>query len=374
MGRILSLFTSIRLMLPLLGVLGLVALIGVIIPQDGNAEQYTRKYGSSFTAFLMANGWHHVFSSAWFLAPLALFCLNLILCVGKRAGSLIRIVTNANRGTSAKVISLGALGSLALHTGLLFLVTGGIIQYYRGATQVVMLAEGDKQPAGDFPFSVGLRRFTIERNTEGATLNYRSEIDLIDAGNNLLLSGETRVNAPLSWKNYNLYQATYGYIPDAFKKADCSVIDSMGDTLFSGALPFGKAVPMRKNNCLLLCDRFECDFVLDITNKMIGSRSQSHNNPAFHLVILQNDSAVASQWIFFNKTRQIPAIAGDRVIISKYDPACYSGIQVKKIAGIGFIWTGLAGVSFGLLALFLFPMRSRSQPSAPTNSAGATSA
>jgi cytochrome c biogenesis protein ResB len=367
MRRLMIFLSSIRLMLPLLGVHGLVALIGVIIPQDGDAAQYTRKYGSGFAAFLTANGWHHIFSSAWFLVPLALFCLNLLLCVGKRAGSLVRIVTGASRETPVKAFTWGAYGSLVLHAGLLFLVAGGIIQYYRGATQMVMLAEGEKQPAGDFPFSVALRHFTIDRNAEGATVNYRSGIDLIDRSDSLLRSGETRVNAPLSWKNFSLYQATYGYLPDAFKKADCSVIDSMGDTLFSGTLPFGKAVPMKGNNRLLLCDRFECDFVLDIQNRTIGSRSQNHNNPAFHFMIIQNDTAAASQWIFLNQTRRIPALADNIVSIEKYDPAFFSGIQIKKNAGTGFIWTGLASVSCGLLAIFLFPMRPRSQTSAPAN-------
>jgi cytochrome c biogenesis protein len=372
MKRILALFSSIRLMLPLLGALGLVALIGVIIPQDGDAARYTRKYGSGFAAILMANGWHHVFSSVWFLTPLALFCLNLLMCVGKRTGSLVRIVTGASRESPMKTASLGALGSFALHAGLLFLVTGGIIQYYRGATQVVMIAEGDKRPAGDFPFSVALRHFTIDRNDEDAIVNYRSGVDLIDKNDSLLISGETKVNAPLSWKNFSLYQATYGYLPDAFKEAECSIIDSTtGDTLFSGTLPFGRAVPMAGNNRLLLCDRFECDFVLDIKNRMVGSRSQNHTNPAFHLVMIQNDTAVASQWIFFNQTRRIPSIAGNIVAFTRYDAACYSGIQIKKRAGTGFIWTGLASVSCGLLAIFLFPMRPRFQLSAPANPDGA---
>ena len=352
-------------MLPILGVLGLVALIGVIVPQDGDAEEYTRKYGSGFASFLMANGWHHLFSSAWFLAPLALFCLNLLLCVGKRVGSLARIVSGAHREPRTNTPPLSALGSLLLHTGLLFLVAGGIIQFYRGATQMVALAEGEKQPAGTFPFSVALRHFMIDRNAEGATVNYRSGIDLYDPNDSLLLSGETKVNAPLSWNDFNLYQATYGYCADAFKIVDCSVIDSMNDTLFSGTLPFRKAVPIKGNNRLLVCDRFECDFVLDIQNRAISSRSQNHNNPAFHFVMIQNDTAVASQWIFYHQTRQIPAIAGNSVIIAKYDPAYYSGIQIKKKAGSGFIWTGFASVSLGLLAAFLFPLRPRSPTSAP---------
>jgi hypothetical protein len=372
MGRILLLFSSVRIMLPVLGVLGLVSLIGVIIPQDGDATHYAHKYGNWFASFLMANGWHHVFSSAWFIVPLAIFCLNLLLCVGKRIGNLIQTMALGNREAAAKVVPLGALGSFALHAGLLVLVTGGIIQYYLGATQMVMLAEGDIQPAGNFPFLVGLRYFTIDRNAEGATLNYRSGVDLMDSSGTVLHSGETRVNSPLSWKNFNLYQATYGSIPDAFKTAECSLVDSTGDTLFSGTLPFGRAVPMAGSDRQLLCDRFECDFVLDIKNRMVGSRSQNHKNPAFRLSIIQNDTAIATQWIFFNQTRRVPAIAGNVVAISRYEPAYYSGIQIKKKAGTGFIWTGLASISLGLFVTFLFPMRPRTQLSAPANSGDAS--
>jgi hypothetical protein len=373
MKRLFSLLSSIRFLLPVLGILGLVSLIGVIIPQDGKAEQYANKYGSGFAAFLMANGWHHVFSSIWFIVPLALLCLNLLLCVVKRCISLIGFVSGTSREAIKKAVPLGALGSLMLHAGLIFLVTGGIIQYYRGETQMVLLAEGEKQPAGSFPFSLALRYFTIDRNADSAIVNYRSGLDLIDPRDSLLRSGETKVNGPLSWKHFSFYQTTYGYLPDAFKEVDCAIIDTLGDTLFSGALPFRKPLPMSRNNCLLLCDRFECDFVLDIENRTIGSRSLKHNNPAFHFTIIQNDTSLASQWIFLNQNaRRIPAIAGNIVVINKYVPACYSGIEVRKKAGTGFIWTGLISVSLGLLAVFLFPMRPRSPQSAPISPKGAT--
>jgi cytochrome c biogenesis protein ResB len=372
MRRVLGFISSVKALAPLLGCIGLVSLIGIIIPQNRELETYIRHYGGGSARMLMSIGWDHIFSSAWFIIPLGALCLNLILCVLRRTVTLAGFLANGTgRGPGP---TIGAIGSLSLHVGLLFLVAGGIMQHFRGATRMVICAEGDTQRAGDLGLAVQLRSFRIDTNASGGISNYRSEVCLFDQRDSLLRSGTTKVNAPLSWKNYSLYQMTYGYVPDAFADAQCILIDSTGDTLYSGTIGFAKPVPLRDGKRLIVCDRFEADFFLDLENRTVGSRSLRHDNPAFHLVLIQNDSAIASQWIFQKHPRsRQPALHDISAVITAYRPLFFSGIEIRKRSGSWLIWTAFASMSLGLIAVFLFPVRARVNQRAATDAASASS-
>jgi hypothetical protein len=336
----------------------------VVIPQDGEIEQYTQKYGSVFAAFITTCGWNHVFSSVGFTAALALFCVNLLFCIGNRIVILSGHLINASGAPAFPFRNIGVMGSLMLHAGLLFLVAGGIVQRYRGAEVVVMLTDGEKQPAGTFGFNIMLHDFTITRDAKGEVANYRSELELFDKQGKSLSRGTTKVNAPFVWKSYYFYQTMFGNLPDVIKRLSCIVTDSSGDTVSAGALPFRKTVTLANSSLRLRCDRFEGDFVFDIQSGEASSRSHEHENPAFHIALFQSDSAIASHWIFLHYPASRANFGGYTINVASYDPAFYSGIQVRKKAGTGFIWTGMTGISLGLMLTFLFPFR-RQNPKAP---------
>ncbi len=351
----------------ILALLGLVSLIGVVIPQDGEIEQYTQKYGSVFAAVITTCGWNHVFSSVGFTVALALFCVNLLFCIGNRVSILTGHLIGASGAPTFPFWNIGVMGSLMLHVSLLFLVAGGIVQHYRGATLVVMLTEGEKQPAGTFGFDIMLHDFVISRDALGAVANYRSELELLDKQGKSLSRGTTKVNAPFVWKSYFFYQTMFGNLPDVIKQLSYIVTDSTDDTVYAGTLPFQKTVTLADSSLRLLCDRFEGDFVIDIQSGEVASRSREHANPAFHMVLFQNDSAIASHWIFLHYLGSQTNFGGYAITVASYDPAFYSGIQVRKKVGTGFIWTGITGVSLGLMLTFLFPFRRRT-PKAPPDS------
>ena len=366
MRKLFFFLSSIRFFMIILALLGLVSLIGVVIPQDGEIEQYTQKYGSVFAAVITTCGWNHVFSSVGFTVALALFCVNLLFCIGNRVSILTGHLIGASGAPTFPFWNIGVMGSLMLHVSLLFLVAGGIVQHYRGATLVVMLTEGEKQPAGTFGFDIMLHDFVISRDALGAVANYQSELELLDKGKSLS-RGTTKVNAPFVWKGYFFYQTMFGHLPNVIKQVSCIVTDSTDDTVYAGTLPFKKTVTLADSSLRVLCDQFEGDFVFDIQSGEVASRSREHANPAFHMVLFQNDSAIASHWIFLHYLGSQTNFGGYAITVASYDPAFYSGIQVRKKVGTGFIWTGITGVSLGLMLTFLFPFRRRT-PKAPPDS------
>ncbi len=349
MKKIFSCLSSIRLFIAVLALCGLVSLVGIIIPQNGEYDAYVRIFGPSFANIITGCGWNHIFFSAWFIAPLAVFCVNLICCLGKRLFLLSTILRQAKKGKA------GVAGSLLMHSGVIFLIAGGIIQYYFGDTQSVIVSEGTQESIKKFNMKIFLHNFSIIRNRQGGIINYRSTLELRDTNDRTLISSATMVNAPLKFRCLYFYQMHYGFLPDAVKNFRAVVVDSTRDTLFSGAIPYKANFPLGKSGLSLACSDFLCDFYYDFENRTPMTRSHEHNNPAFKVTLFRNGSALASQWLFFKYPSMSNKFGRYSVTVLSYDPLFYSGIQVQKKPGTACILIGIISVSIGLVLVFLFP-------------------
>ncbi|MBN2037967.1 MAG: cytochrome c biogenesis protein ResB [Chitinispirillaceae bacterium] len=352
---LLSFLSSIRFLLLLLALLCLVSIIGIIIPQGGDPGRYLSHYGAFFAAVVTACGWDRVFSSPWFIIPLGLLCLNLVACIGVRCRSWWTLFPSVSRS------SLTVTGSLMLHAGILFLVASGIMQYYFGATQTVVLAEKTRQPVLPFSFQVTLRDFAITHDGKGRIADYQSVLELHDLKGNSLVRGTTRVNDPFTYRTCHFYQTMFGRLPDVIRQATCMVIDPSGDTLHNGPVPFNKPVRLAARDMVLLCDRFQGDFVRKLaTGGQVSSRPHRHRNPAFRITLRQNGAPVFSGWVFRDRPADSGACKGYTIRVLSYEPAYYSGIQIQKKAGTPLVWSGFALVSIGLVLVFLLRPRERS--------------
>jgi cytochrome c biogenesis protein ResB len=301
----------------------------------------------------MGCGWNHIFSSLWFIIPLAALCINCIFCLGSRLFFLSTVLRLEKKGRA------GVAGSFLLHTGFLFLVAGGIVHYYFGDTQSVIVPEGTQEFVEKFNLKIFLHDFSIIKNSKGETINYRSDLEVRDTNNNPLIRAEAMVNAPLTYHGLYFYQMRYGLMPNAVKRLRAVVVDSSGDTLFSGTIPYKTDFPLGKTAVSLACSDFLCDFYYDFENRMPMTRSHEHSNPAFKVTLSRNGKAVDSQWLF----QKFPSMGGKfgrySTTISNYEPLFYSGIQVQKKPGTTYILGGIISVSMGLVLVFLYPFRRR---------------
>jgi hypothetical protein len=349
MKKIFSCCTSIRLFIAVLALCGLVSLVGIIIPQNGEYDEYVRIFGPGFAKVILDCGWSHVFSSPWFIIPLTVFCINLICCLGNRLRflSMIFLQTKKTRVRTA--------GSFLMHSGVIFLIAGGIIQSYFQDKQSVTIAEGTQESIKKFNMKIFLHDFSIIRNRQGGIINYRSTLELRDTNDRTLISSATMVNTPLKFRCLYFYQMHYGFLPDAVKNFRAVVVDSTRDTLFSGAIPYKANFPLGKSGLSLACSDFLCDFYYDFENRTPMTRSHEHNNPAFKVTLFRNGSALASQWLFFKYPSMSNKFGRYSITVLSYDPLFYSGIQVQKKPGTACILIGIISVSIGLVLVFLFP-------------------
>jgi len=255
--------SSIQLFIITLTLLGTVSVIGIVVPQGWEHQQYLQKFGKGFAYFLIKTGWNHIFTSLWFILPLVAFLINLILCVYTRIISLIKIfrqeppalvqehssikklhcsdTTLENiqdklehsltrnhyyfrkkeiEGTisfTAQKGRIGLAGSILLHLGLVVLITGGIIQNYWGDSSNAVLSKGKTVPIQKFDIQVRMHNFEMVTSEKGELLNYATALEILDNNGTILLSDTTKVNAPLKYRDFYFYQVHYGYEPHTIK-------------------------------------------------------------------------------------------------------------------------------------------------------------
>ncbi len=397
---------SIQFFIVTLTLLGIVSVIGIVIPQGWEHPQYLQKFGKGLAFFIIKSGWNQIFASLWFIIPLAAFMANLIFCVYSRIISLITILRQKPLDTSllqehesakklhysdttlenirnqledslaknrysfrkkvepeavtitAQKGRIGLTGSMLLHAGLVVLIAGGVIQYYFGDYTQTILSKGKLIPIKKYGIQVRMNNFEIVSNEKGDLLNYATALEILDNDSTVLLSDTTKVNAPLKYRNFYFYQVHYGYDPHTIKQFHAIIIDTVTkDTVFNVAIPFNRKVSLGKADVYLLCDAFLCDFVFDMSTRKPLNRSHEHKNPAFRITMFKNDSLINSQWIFLNFPVPHGSHGQYNCKIISYSPAFFSGIEIRKKPGTTIIWLGILVVSIGIILVFTFPFR-----------------
>jgi cytochrome c biogenesis protein ResB len=352
-----AILASTGFFVAVLSLLVLVSLIGILIPQNAGDEAYAGIFGAAFSTVISRCGWDDIFYSPWFFLPLAALCVNLVFCLG---GRLFRLVT-AQRG--GKKRTTGAAGSFILHSGVLVLMAGGILQYYSGDKQSIIIQEGGQETIEKFNTTVVLRGFSVLKDSSGAIVNYRSDLEIRDMNGCPALNAAALVNSPLKYRGLYLHQMNYGRVPNAVRDLRAVLADPAGDTLFNGTIPYQTTVALEKSGYSLRCSEFLCDFYYDFENRTAATRSHEHNNPAFKVTLFRNDAPIDSQWLF----QRFPLINGGlgrySAAIPSYTPLYYSGILVQKKPGTFLILAGIIIVSIGLTITLLFPLRRRKKSS-----------
>lgn len=201
--RTVALLTSIRFARGLLITIGLLALVGTLIPQQEEPANYLARFGPSGAWWLDRLGLSDLYHSWYFASLLALLGTSLIVC------SIRRFAVN-----------LKTVGSIVTHLAFVLILVGGTIKPLAGIEGVVELREGDQTNqlkvtetrTTVLPFTVLLEDFSLERYAANpqTVSEFVSRIRLIEAGANT--HAAVRVNHPITYRGFRIYQL--GYNPD----------------------------------------------------------------------------------------------------------------------------------------------------------------
>ena len=240
MKKVIAFLRSMKFGMILLVLVIACSFAGSMIVQQRETMEYVRRYGEDAAQLILALGLDDVFSAPYFIVLMAALCLNLVLCSLVRLPKVLRakaaLLAHAETAKAdtpledtqdkklhayfekrryrktthgARTVyfknGAGFYGSFITHLSFLLILAVGAAAVITADVrdQVVMPGETLELEDG---VSITVNRFQIEDET--GTLDYASELTVTDGSKSV--SREIRVNEPLSFDGYKIYQQTYG--------------------------------------------------------------------------------------------------------------------------------------------------------------------
>ncbi len=284
-SRLWGTLTSIRLTVVLLLVLALVATVGTIVPQGEAVATYLARFGPTIGSLLVRAGLTYIYDSPWFLLPVGLLALNLLVCVIRGLPQAIKRVSRPFSWETASVLPergrfylpagqdpepfvvramrqeagrpqkaspennqiifllergrFRPLGPYLIHLSLLLIVVGGLLGKFWGLDGRLPLMEGEAARSfvlkdnreKPLDFAVRLDNFQVKYYERGIPAEYRSDLTFFQ-GDKEVYKAACRVNDPVTFGGLTFYQSSYGTQPDGpvkFKVCqgqDCHVVQA----------------------------------------------------------------------------------------------------------------------------------------------------
>jgi len=381
-------FASLRLTVFLFLVLSLLIGVGGIIEQGKNIDYYVIQYPKLYN-YIINFHLNNIFHSYLFIILLILFSINILSCflvrlpVKYKAVKDIKFLTvqqllnkkntvviNGNFSEISKYLKkrgywlrkssdmgaifvkgiIGWFGAEIVHFGIILIIIGGIISASLSYNKYFVLNPGEETSLFE-GYKLKLDNFEIPLYKDGSPKQYLSTVTLAK-DNKILWNGDIYVNKPLQFGKYWIYQENYGLNSDKVKIVKLEIIKDNNKFIFD--VPFGKEY--LKDNFSFKCSVFISDFVVDIKNKTIYSKSPQHNNPAVYCRIGFPDGTEDENWIFI-KYHDMRLIKNKywKVNFIEYTPIYYSGLLIRVDYGKNIFFLGGIIVILGLFFSFYIP-------------------
>ena len=330
----------------LLGVFAAVTALGSLIPQQREAMYYVRNYPDQYE-MIFRFGLDHVYTGWFFIAVVALLCLNLLLCslvrfrrvsgddLVRRAAQLktdrkpdaegiakaeqffkdhkCRVTVIGNRRIYTKN-AFGRWGTFLIHLGILLTVFFFVLGLSTPFIMDISCYPGDSVVLDDGT-RIYVDSFSIEDET--GKLDYRSMINIrLPDGRETGLRSLS-VNHPVGLGQYKVYQQTYG-------TAGCiSVTDGAGnmDRFIVEASDFLSA---DGKTGILIDNLYPGLEETEEGTTLITSISGSYPDPVYVFLLMEDGSQSA-----------MLAFPGDELETGGYtfrfeDPVEYPGLRIKR--------------------------------------------
>ena len=352
---------------------------GSLIVQQREPMEYVTRYGEDAAKVIMALQLDDVFSSVYFFVLMAALCLNLTLCSLVRLPRTVKAAKQLlSRATSAqaeqqlapekveKVCAylkrngyrlcgedgrkiytrnlLGFYGSFLTHLSFLLILVVGVLAVVTAEVTDQTVMPGETLTLSD-GVTITVEAFQIEDET--GLLDYASKIVMRSADGEKEASKEIRVNEPMSFEGYKVYQQTYG-------TAGSVRIDNLAN----GA----SEVMHLTESCFLTLNGVDGLFFRalypgyikaeDGSVTLITSTSGAYSDPVYDVLSVA-EGAMTPVLAFPEETLTI----GD-VSFTFLEPTSYPGLRIKHVSTtvLGALYAVFALMVGGLyLCFFMVP-------------------
>lgn len=401
-------FASLRLTVFLLIILSITSIFGTVIPQGDIPHEYLHGINQTKLKLYQALDLFDMYHSWWFIAILALFTINLIVCSARRLPHVWRYISTpatvldepllaglkewqvvplaGNRviadelremvakkyGTVTVTEKDGAvhifaernsssrLAVYATHLSIIIIFIGSIIGSLFGYKGFVTISEGEmistvqtrNGKTVDLGFSLGLDEFSVSFYPNGAPKEFKSILTVVGK-DGAAVPGYTKVpvivNDPLIYEGLTFYQSSYGTTGDHSLSVASTDGKSAQNILVpnqgTGRLPDGSIVRVAETTP---------DVSQFIPGRQ-GAAAQIEIQPA-------NGGQGRSTIIFADHPEENirtamqnggPVIGYNGMTGEKK----YTGLQVAKDPGVWVVWTGCLLMILGIYGAFLMSHR-----------------
>lgn len=257
--------SSARLAIAVGGAITVACILGTLLPQGADVQKYLRANPDSVALmkFLNSLGLTNVFEAWWFIALLIFFSANITACLTRRMSALKK---------SAR-LGVGGWGFILTHISVLLILGGAVIRGFVGEKGYLEIREGmiashfltSRGPV-KLPFDVRLNDFDIEYYESAP------EAPEPDEGPDTLA---------IDWSDRRI--------------ATQLVVQVGGQTIIHPPSESATA----SNAFRVTFVRYVPDFVIDMSTREVGSRSDRPNNPAL-LVTIEGADLAVTKWLFAN--------------------------------------------------------------------------
>ena len=350
MKKVISFLRSMKFGMILLILVIVCSLAGSLIVQQREPMEYVNRYGADAAQLILLLGLNDVFSAPYFFVLMGALSLNLILCsivrlprIRRAKASLLMQSEKSSadtplEGDQAKKLcayfekrhyrrkansqrtiyyknSVGFYGSFFTHVSFLLILVVGAAAVMAAdvCDQVVMPGETLTLEDG-----ISIRVDSFQIVDETGLLDYASELTASDG--NESVSTVIRVNEPLNFRNYKIYQQTYG---------------TAGAVRITNHLTGISEDMVLQESCFLTLDGKNGMFYqalypgyvqdADGSVTLITSTSGAYTDPVYDILSVSN-GVTTPVLAFPNETLTI----GD-VSFTLLDPVSYPGLRIKHM-------------------------------------------
>lgn len=354
MKKLRAFFSSMRFGMLLLVLVIACSFAGSMIPQQREAMEYVRRYGAQAGQIILGLGLDDVFSTPVFIALMTLLCVNLTLCSlvrfpkTLRAGEALRRnaaaaqpdraltpaqaeklrahlrarryrETDADGGRVYSRNMAGFYGSFLTHLSILLVLLVGAAAVLLAEEKDQTVMPGETVTLGDGT-ALTVESFQIE-NALGE-LDYASVISAVSADGRKTARAQIRVNEPMRFGEYKIYQQTYG------TAGSVTITNLERDVSETMTLTEPCLLTLDGKNGLFYSALYP-GFVTDEdgTVTLITSTSGAYADPVYDVRTVSD-----------GETTAVLAFPGESLTVGGVrftmgDPVAYPGLRIKRMPG-----------------------------------------
>jgi cytochrome c biogenesis protein len=401
-------FASVKLTIVILLSLAVTSIIGTVVPQNQDPLDYLKAYGEFVFRIFSVLDIFDMYHSWWFQLFLLLLTLNIVVCSVDRLSATWSIIfpekprLNPSRfqklknqkvlktrqsADEVKVVEtedgylffaekgrLTRLGVYAVHASILLLVLGGLIGSHFGFEGYVNITEGETADSirlrnsgqiKKLDFAIRCDDFNLSVYENGAPKEYRSRLSIIKDGK-AVLQKDIIVNDPLRYEGVNLFQSSFGQLPQDSPakspavseppkdKIDLSFTSKGSGVTYQKAAAIGEPIDLPEGLGKFTLMEYQAHAKFkgqDIGEALIGILTPAEGAPQEVLLPLR--------FANFDKMRKgqvVITVLGDKSNQTAAPAApeirYYTGLQVTRDPGVWVVYIGFAMMILGCYITF----------------------